>query len=41
MLPHRPPRVIGAVELSLIVAVLLGKTAFLLSVLGITALVGG
>lgn len=41
MLPPRPPRFIGAVELSLIVAVALGKTALLLSVLGISALVAG
>lgn len=41
MLPPRPPRVLGAVELSLIVAVLLGKTALLLSVLGVTAHVAG
>jgi hypothetical protein len=41
MLPAQPARVLGAVELSLIVIVLLGKTAFLLSVLGITARVVG
>lgn len=41
MLPAHLARVLGAVELSLIVAALLGKTAFLLSVLGSTALVAG
>jgi hypothetical protein len=41
MLPARPPRVLGAIELSLIFAVLLGKTAFLLSVLGIAVLAAG
>ena len=41
MLPHRPLRVLGAVEMSLIIAFLLGKTAFLLSALGIAALVTG
>lgn len=41
MLSPRPSRDLGAVELSLIVALILGRTAILLSALGITVLVAG